>query len=123
MSNYVISKPAGIKHPNVTITNTDTGASIILGRLTPNIISILNTHDIKPNVIENWYITVPEEAGQELIASSWFKGRKPKIKPIEPKWDIVKQHDLYPNIKAETETKKYNAYDYLFGYTDELNDE
>ena len=111
---YKVFKPKG-NLSNITVTNEETGSSVILGRF--NIIHRRILDDVKltiPDSRDEWNFEVNEETGKAL-AMSCFGGYRPaRIKKDEP----VKTEQKEPEVKIKP---KSNALDFLLGYTDELN--
>lgn len=111
---YRIFKPKG-SLSNITITNEETTSSVVLGRFNYKHKIIFDKYDIiLPDNRDEWSFEVEDTVGKEL-AMSCFTGHRPARAKIQKSEQTVK--DLYPNVKS---TKKFSAYDYLFGYTDEL---
>lgn len=110
---YKVSKPKG-SLANITITNEETTSSVVLGRFNIKHKSILDAAEIiAPPSIDEWDFEVKDEVGKAL-AMSCFTGHRPartRIKNDEQKKDAE---------STQVKTKKFSAYDYLFGYTDEL---
>lgn len=107
---YRVFKPKG-SLSNITITNETTTSSVVLGRFTIVHKSILDAAGVSyPSSLDEWSFQLEDEVGKQL-AMSCFTGHRPvraKISKSEQK---------------EPEKKKLTAYDYLFGYTDELDDD
>lgn len=75
---YLVSKEAG-NNSNITLINQDTKASVIIGRMTMDILSILEeTGQVftRDNLKSKWEFEVPEETGRKL-ASKAFIMKKP----------------------------------------------
>lgn len=75
---YLVSKEAG-NNSNITLINQDTKASVIIGRMTMDILSILEeTGQVftKGDLKSKWEFEVPEETGRKL-ASKAFIMKKP----------------------------------------------
>lgn len=77
---YRVLKPRG-NASNVTVENTDTRASVTIGRINPKIIDILQKqgHAVGTDAMplsEDWSLAVNEDTAKEL-ASMAFKMTKP----------------------------------------------
>lgn len=117
---YKVFKPKG-RLSNITITNEKTGSSVILGRYSLVHKDILLDQVIIPEVADEWSFSVTDETGK-LLAMTCFRGHKPvraKIKKDEQ--DVTSQSEAELKSKAKAQAAK-NAYDFLMGYTDDLDD-
>lgn len=90
---YLITKPAGSGNI-VTLTNKDTGKSIILGRITMPILDILKEHaglsrETGLNFADEWNIEVTGEVGKLLAHTTMVRHKTPKAKEDKPKQEAV----------------------------------
>ena len=91
---YRVVKPTGF-NVNIVVENTDTRANIIIGRLTPTIMSILEKNGYtdlhSTGVTDEWKFEVNKETAIELVHEA-MKIVKPKRdqskKPTEDKKEI-----------------------------------
>ena len=110
---YRVSKPKG-GLSNITITNEETTSSVILGRFDPKHKIIFDEYDIiLPDNREEWSFEVKDEVGKKL-AMSCFTGHRPTRAKIQ------KSEQTVSDESKSKPDKKFSAYDYLFGYTDEI---
>jgi hypothetical protein len=110
---YRVSKPKG-SLSNVTITNEETTSSAVLGRFNSKHKIIFDKYDIiLPDNREEWSFEVKDEVGKEL-AMSCLTGHKPARAKIQ------KNEQIVPDESKSKPDKKFSAYNYLFGYTDEI---
>ena len=112
---YRIFKPKG-SLSNITITNEETTSSVVLGRFNIKHKSILDVAGITiPPSIEEWSFSVEDTTGKAL-AMSCFTGHRPARAKTQKSEQIVPDES---KSKSKSD-KKFSAYDYLFGYTDEI---
>ena len=110
---YRIFKPKG-SLSNITITNEETTSSVVLGRFNPKHKIISDEYGVTlPDNRDEWDFKVKDEVGKAL-AMSCFTGHRPARTRIQ------KSEQKKDEESAQVKTKKFSAYDYLFGYTDEL---
>lgn len=106
---YRVFKPKG-SLSNITITNENTTSSVVVGRYTQAVHKILDTAGVAiPDSRDEWSFDVNEETGKAL-AMSCFTGHRPVRAKVKSE-------------QKEPEKKKLTAYNYLFGYIDELDDD
>lgn len=104
---YKVTKPKGF-NANVSVENTDTKSSIIIGRLSIDIVNILEKEGIKlpDSYAEEWDFEVEKEVTTMLTGLA-MKMKKPvRDQSKKPK-------DLYPNVK--TTSPSVDAFDLIFG--------
>lgn len=102
---YRIIKPAGVTS-NITVENTDTMASVIIGKVTRDIITTLakGGYDTPKDIADAWNISIDTETAGTLCRMA--------MRMNKPKRDQSKKaKDLYPNMKDEN----VDAFDLIFG--------
>lgn len=120
---YKVIKPKGL-HNNVTLENTDTKANIILGRISVEMLDILEKagHKIASKLDEGetdmndvWDITVDTETASKL-ATLTMKIKKPvrEQKTEEQATPIIKEQEKTSNKLVN---KGIDAMDVLLGLT------
>jgi hypothetical protein len=86
---YLITKPAG-SSSIITLTNKDTGKSIILGRITIPILDILKEHaGLSLTFVDEWNIVTTEEVGKLLAHTALVRHKALKAKKDKPKEEVV----------------------------------
>lgn len=90
---YLITKPAG-SLSTIALTNKDTGKSIILGRITMQILDILKEHagistETGLSFVDEWNIEVTGEVGKLLAHTALVRHKAFKAKKDEPKEEVV----------------------------------
>ena len=90
---YLITKPAG-SSSIITLTNKDTGKSIILGRITMPILDILKEHaglsrETGLKFVDEWNIVTTEEVGKLLARTAMVRHKTPKAKEDKPKEEVI----------------------------------
>ena len=104
---YIVTKEAG-NNRNVVLLNDVTSSSVILGRISTDMLEILKEdgHDIDPDELtKEWSIKVSEEIGKKLAGLA-FKTKKP-IREQKKK--------VTPEEDAKTKNKQIDAMDVLLG--------
>lgn len=115
---YKVLKPKGAV-ANVTVMNTDTRASVVIGKPSVEILSILNREEgysttpedpaKQIDVFAEWELDISEKTGK-LLAESAMKMHKPK----RIKKDASEQKVDTP--KTQTSTKQpVDVFDLIFG--------
>lgn len=117
---YRISKDKG-NNQNITLTNVETKASIVLGKLTMSIMSILEKEvefdETKEGTIklkDKWNFTISDEAGKELSSMA-----SPIKKPVRVKTSTITTKEFVEDKPKKKKTKSgkevVDVFDLIFG--------
>lgn len=110
---YKVLKPSG-HNANITLENTETKASIIIGRMSMKILKVLEGEgystsatekDKQLELTEEWQLHVKEDTAKELS-----KLAMPMKKPIRDQRKIKSEQQ-----PVETDNRKIDAMDVLLG--------
>lgn len=117
---YKLLKEAGSYTSNVTLTNTDTGNTIILGRLSTTILDLIKkegyTLDSEApehlSMRDRWELNISKEVAEELMKTAMPMRRPPK----RPKKEKVIIPGREPKAPVEETKEEVNALDVLLGF-------
>lgn len=115
---YRITKPKG-SLSNITITNEETLSSMNMGRCNWKIRGILKESlpTAELDTRDEWNIEVTDKIAKSLLMTG-YSGKK----PVREK---TKETAVHTDEQKEpaSQAKKPSAYDFLFGYSDDFDDD
>ena len=118
---YRINKDKG-NNQNITLTNVETKASVIIGKLTMSIMRILEKevefdetkeHTIK--LTDKWDFTISDEAGKELAKMASPIKRPVRAKTSRPSSSTSEQAQPIQRKTTKSGREVVDVFDLIFG--------